>query len=327
MNKQDLNALKEYTSNGESVSDKIALEILNSQSEDMPDIFSCTNSLRIKHFGKKIHLCSILNAKSGSCEQDCTFCAQSAHHKTKNETYDFVSQNKIVDAFRSAGKLPIGHFGVVTSGGALSDNNIDKFIETIKSEKNDTVHWCASLGLLTKKQLVSLKEAGLKRFHHNLETAQSFFSNICTTHEYSQRLDMVRNVKEAGLELCCGGIMGLGESKEQRVEFARTLQREKVDAIPLNFLIPVTGTPMEGKDIMPPMDIIRIISMFRMVNPTAEIKVCAGRIHLRDLQSMIFYAGATGMMVGQLLTIAGREVPVDMQMLEDLEVEFNIESH
>ncbi len=170
-----------------------------------------------------------------------------------------------------------------------------------------------------------MKEAGLTRFHHNLETAESFFPKICTTHTWRERLAMVRRAKRAGLETCSGGILGLGETLQQRVELAMTLRDEAVDSIPLNFLVPLPGTELEHIEPMKPMDILRAIAMFRLVNTKAEIKVCAGRAHMRDLQSMIFFAGATGMMIGPLLTIAGGDVQSDLTMLQDLEIPFKIE--
>ncbi len=324
MKKNEIEELQSAATEGTAVSEEIALAILSSAAEEIPQILASTNALRLRYFGTKVHLCSIVNAKSGSCEQDCAFCAQSVHHQTETETYSMISSPQIKEAFSNATQLPIDHFGVVTSGGTLDDEGVGEVAEALQSEKSDSVHWCVSLGLLSTDQLLALKKSGLKRFHHNLETAESFFPTICSTHSYDERLEMVRRVKEAGLEICSGGILGLGETLEQRVELAATLQKEHIDSIPLNFLVPVCGTPMEQKGVMNPLDIIRCIAMFRMMNPEAELKVCAGRLHLRDLQSQIFYAGATGMMIGPLLTVAGRDVDEDLQMLKDLEIDFEM---
>lgn len=160
----------------------------------------------------------------------------------------------------------------------------------------------------------------MRRFHHNLECAESFFPQVCSTHSYRLRIDTIRAAREAGLEVCSGGILGLGESLEQRVEFALCLAREAVDSIPLNFLDPIPGTRLESVPPVRPLEMVRAIAMFRMTNPGAEVKVCGGRPHMRDLQSMIFYAGATGMMIGPMLTVAGRDVRQDVRMLEDLEM-------
>ncbi|MFC1498461.1 biotin synthase BioB [Verrucomicrobiota bacterium] len=322
MKKEILDKITSASECGEPVSEQTALDILNSKQNDIPDILASSSRMKQKHFGNTVHLCSILNAKSGACPENCAFCAQSVHHNTNIETYPLKNGHEIANAFNDAESLPIDHFGVVTSGSCLKENELDNICKAIRKSKKSEIAWCASLGSLNTDQFKALKEAGLKRFHHNLETAESFFSEICTTHTYKKRLETIRNAKNAGLEICCGCIMGIGETKEQRVELALTLQRENVNSIPLNFIIPIPGTKLEKIEVMKPLDIIRCIAMFRMINPKVEIKVCAGRTHLRDLQSMIFHAGATGMMIGDLLTIAGREVKQDLQMLDDLEVDY-----
>ena len=295
-----------------------ALDLLHSPSESIPEILCAATRIRQRYFGNKITLCSILNAKSGACGEDCAFCAQSLFHRTDAEVFGLRTKREIIEAYRAAKRMPVAHFGVVTSGRALKNNDIERICEVIRSNPDSDVAWCASLGCLSKDQLKALKAAGLKRFHHNLETAESFYPTICSTHTYAQRLATVRAVKETGMEICCGGVLGMGESLEQRVELALALAKEGVNSIPLNFLIPIKGTPLENQEPMKPLDIIRSVAMFRMVNPRAEIRVCAGRLHLRNLQSMIFYAGATGMMIGPLLTVAGRGVEEDLQMLKDL---------
>lgn len=303
------------------VSPEQALYVLSVPAPLMPDVFALANRVRLDNCGPRIHLCSIVNAKSGACPEDCAFCAQSARHNTPADVYPMKSGESILHAYGKALELPVDHFGVVTSGASASENDLSVLEQVIQKEQGRHVAWCGSLGSLGENQLKRLKKAGMKRFHHNLETAESFFPNVCTTHTYSDRIKTLRAARRAGMELCCGGILGMGESLEQRVEFAMTLQAEKVDSIPLNFLMPVDGTRFEKLKPMRPLDILRCIAMFRLTNPKAEIKVCAGRTHLRDLQSMIFYAGATGMMIGDLLTIAGRDVAADLQMLKDLEVD------
>ncbi len=322
MNKNEIDKLCSVVSKDEPIEKDVALAILQSGNDEILEIMTLTNALRLRNFGNKVHLCSILNAKSGACKEDCAFCAQSVHHDTDVDSYNLCSDENIVKSYKTASELPIGHYGVVTSGEGLDEKNVDKIRKAVNTGEISGTKWCASLGILKKEQLLALKEAGLKRFHHNLETAESFFPKICTTHSYTERLEMVQEVKRAGLQICCGGILGLGESLEQRVELAFTLKNENIDSIPLNFHIPVSGTRLEHVIPMKPMEILKSIAMFRMVNPTAEIKVCAGRIRLGDLQSMIFYAGATGMMIGPLLTIAGRDVDADLKMLRDLEIDF-----
>ena len=322
MDRRTLSLIRNAAQEGKPISAQTALAILHCPSDDIPEILSAATVVRHRYFGNRISLCSIMNAKSGACGEDCAFCAQSSFHRTHAEVSPLRTSEEIIEAYQAAKKMPIAHFGVVTSGRALKNDDIGRICEAIKSGSDSDVDLCASLGCLTKDQIKELKAAGLKRFHHNLETAESFFPSICSTHTYAQRLATIRAVKELGMEICCGGILGMGESLEQRVELAFALTGEQVNSIPLNFLIPIKGTPLEKQEPMKPLDIIRSIAMFRMVNPQAEIQVCAGRLQLRNLQSMIFFAGATGMMIGPLLTVTGRNVEKDLQMLKDLEVDY-----
>ncbi|MGV8074749.1 MAG: biotin synthase BioB [Syntrophobacteraceae bacterium] len=322
MRSNELKQIQRAAEKGNSISEELALHVLRSPAADLPQVFAAASLMRTRHFGNSVRLCSILNARSGACSEDCAFCAQASRHKTDVERTPLCSQETIVTAYEEAAKLPITHFGVVTSGCALSSKGVEEICNAIRRKKLPHVNWCGSLGCLSRTELIALKEAGLKRFHHNLETARSYFPHICTTHSYDQRLATVRDAREAGLEVCCGGIIGLGESPAQRVEFALTLASEAVDSIPLNFLIPIAGTKLERMEPLKPLDILRTVSMFRLTNPRAEVRVCAGRLHLRDMQSMIFHAGANGMMVGKLLTVAGRDVEQDIRMLQDLEIEY-----
>ena len=321
MNPEQLLELDECSSRGSAVTPATALAMLRAGPEQLPDLWAAASRMRYRFFGNGVRLCSILNARGGACTEDCAFCAQSAHHKTTAAVYDLRTQQEMTAAYTRASALPIRHFGIVTSGGALDAEGVSRVCRAVRARRIDGVSWCASLGGVSRDELLELKAAGVRRFHHNLETAESYFPSVCTTHAYSGRLETIRAVKQAGLEVCSGGILGMGESLAQRVEFALTLAREGVDSIPLNFLIPIPGTPLAGAAPMTPLDILRSVAMFRMTNPRAEIRVCAGRIHLRDLQSMIFQAGATGMMIGPLLTVAGRSVEEDLQMLRDLEVD------
>lgn len=321
-------ALKSCVDNNEALNGSDALALLECGAGDVPEIIWAANAVRQRKFGNRITLCSIVNAKSGACEEDCAFCAQSAHHNGCNvECYSLLSQEKLIEAFDQAVEQPIKNFGVVTSGGVLGNRDLQVISKTIATRKHDKTSWCASLGCLNVEQLRELKATGLKRYHHNLETARSFFPQICTTHDYDIRLDTIKAAKEAGLEVCCGGLLGMGESLEQRVEFAQALATLRVDQIPLNFLVPVSGTPLEDRPFMKPLEMLRAIAMFRLVCPEVSLKVAAGRVQLNRLQSIIFYAGCNAMMIGDLLTIAGGDVAEDLQMLEDLELEIVLKNH
>ncbi len=315
-------ALKHCVDNHKTLNLDDALALLECGASDMPEIMWAANAVRQRKFGNRINLCSIVNAKSGVCGEDCAFCAQSNHHKGCNvEKYSLLSKDKMLKAFDLAAAEPIKHFGIVTSGGSLGRKDLQVVGKTIAARKQAKTNLCASLGCLNVDELKDLKAAGLKRYHHNLETAPSFFSQICTTHDYDVRLATVKAAKDAGLEVCCGGLFGMGESLEQRVEFAQLLAELQVDQIPLNFLVPVPGTLMENRPVMEPLEVLRVIAMFRLVCPEAGLKVAAGRVQLNRLQAMIFYAGCNAMMIGDLLTVAGGDVAEDLQMLKDLELE------
>ena len=313
-------ALRNAAARGTAVTADVALRILKAAAGELPAVFAAASAMRRRFRGNEIHLCSIVNARSGACSEDCVFCAQSVHHHTRCGVFGMRSPAVLVDAYRQACTYPISRFGVVTSGPGPGARAIERLIEAVKATPKGSATWCASLGSVDAADLKRLRAAGIPRYHHNLETAESFFPKVCTTHSYSERLETLRRAREAGLQVCSGGILGMGESPRQRVEFALTLARERVDSIPLNFLVPIPGTPLEHCRPLEPMDILRTISMFRMTNPRAEIKVCAGRVHLRGLQSMIFLAGATGMMMGPLLTVSGCDPEQDVQTLRDLEL-------
>lgn len=321
MRKIELKAIEQAVESGEAISTEVANWVLRAPGEVLPALFSATSALRFKRFRNEVSLCSIYNAKSGACSEDCAFCAQASCHGADAEITSLAAREDLLSAYEEAARFPIRHFGVVTSGEALTREGIERIARVVKERKVPGVSWCASLGCLTGAELTELKRAGLTRFHHNLETAESFFPEICTTHAYERRIATVRSARAAGLEVCCGGILGLGESLEQRVEFAGILAEEDVQSIPLNFLIPIPGTRLEAQPPMKPLDVLRAVAMFRLTNPRAEIRVCAGRVNLGRLQSMIFHAGANGIMVGRLLTVAGEDVREDLRMLEALELE------
>ncbi len=321
MRDQDWLAIEAAVTKDESIDDTTAVSVLRATPDELPRLMDAATRVRVRHFGKRVNLCSILNARSGACSENCSYCAQSSHHKTKVDIYALKTADQIGAAYLAAGQAPIGHYGVVTSGDALSDAEVEQVCQAIQANPTRSVVWCASLGGLTEPQLRRLKAAGMRRYHHNLETAPGFFSKICTTHTFDDRLRTLRLARSVGLELCSGGLMGLGETLEHRVEFARLLANENVESIPLNFLVPIPGTPLEKQVPMTPQEILKAVIMVRLIAIRADVRVCGGRGHLRDLQSMLFFAGATSIMVGPLLTVPGREVKHDVQMIEDLGLE------
>jgi biotin synthase len=299
------------------------VSILRSRGAEYTAYLAGAHHLKEQAFGGIVQLCSIINAKSGRCQEDCAFCAQSAHHQSSPPTYPLKSREELIDGARQAQEEGSHCYGIVTSGTQPeAGEEFDTILSAI-SEIRDRfdIEPSASLGLLTGDLAQALADAGCSTYHHNLETARSFFPKICTTHDYEEDVKTVKLAKAAGMKVCCGGIFGLGESDEQRVELAETLRDLDVDSVPLNFLNPIQGTPLENHQSLSPMDCVRSITMFRYFLPNKPISVCGGReTNLRELQSWIFMAGASGTMVGNYLTTSGRDRAVDMQMFADIEV-------
>jgi biotin synthase len=304
---------------GKKVTKEEALKLFDIEIEDL---FYAASKIRKKYKGGKVKICSIINAKSGKCSQDCKFCAQSAHHKTDVNVYPFVSNDKI-DEISNKMLKNAGCFGVVTSGNSLTDQEVEQFCNLLKKhEKSD--HFGASIGYVSEENLIKLKNAGLKKLHHNLETSEKFFPKICSTHTYEERKDTIKRAKKIGYEICSGGIFGIGESVDDRIELAFTLKELKADSVPMNFLMPVKGTALESLTPLQPIEILKTIAVFRIILRTPDIMICGGReVNLRDLQSLIFYAGANGIMSGGYLTTWGRNHKADKQMIQDLQLEID----
>ena len=281
------------------------------------DLIMCANKIRNKYKKNYIFTCSIINAKSGRCSEDCAFCAQSAYHKTGIETYSLLSEEKMVNNSIHMEEAGATKYSMVTSGHSLSSREIDSIGHTAEEiNKKTDLSVCASLGQLTEPIAIKLKEKGVKTYHHNLETARSHFDQICTTHEYDEDIQTVKTAKSAGLKVCSGGILGLGETWTQRVELAFTLKELDVDSIPLNFLNPIPGTRMENRSLLPPIEALKCITLFRIINPDKDITICGGREKtLGDFQSWIFMAGANGIMIGNYLTTKGRSAAMDIDMI------------
>jgi len=301
-----------------SVSEEEALFLAELSGDDIIDFLACANRITSAFLPKKIFTCTIINAKSGHCSQDCAFCAQSAHHKTDIRTYPLLTKTEMVANAIEMEKTGATYFSMVTSGEHLTDAEIKTICNTtaeIKAKTRLTV--CGSLGMLTKNQARALKQSGMTNYHHNLETAKSFFDRICTTHTYAEDIETLKAATSSGLLACSGGILGLGESWAQRVELAFTLKTLKVKRIPINFLNSIPGTRLEDQPPLSPINALKSIALFRFINPRTDITICGGREHtLKDYQSWIFMAGANGVMIGNYLTTRGRDIHMDLEMLD-----------
>ena len=275
--------------------------------------------IRERFFGRLVHLCTIVNGKSGNCSEDCAFCSQSARAVSNIERYGLMDKERLKDGAAYAQKQGVNRYSVVTSGRRLPRAEVIRVAEAFSEMAQTRVGLCASLGILDAEDLRLLKSAGMSRYHHNIETAESHFDKICTTHSFAERVATLKAAREAGLSLCSGGIFGLGETDAQVLEMALTLRELDVDAVPLNFLIPIPGTRMEGAARISPLRCLKIIALFRYVLPQKDILVCGGReANLKEFAPLVFFAGASGVMTGNYLTQAGRPVEADLELIERL---------
>ena len=315
-----LTDLAETVISGESISTEQARMLGDLPPAVLPSFFAAASRIREHHFGNNISLCAIVNAKSGLCPEDCSFCAQSSHHATGVSCYPLLDQDTLIAGARAAAASGAACYGIVTSGSGISQgeelDQVCRAIQTIRAE--GVVAPGASLGTLTMAAAEQLKAAGLVTYHHNLETARSFFPQICTTHDYEDDIATVQLAKQSGLRVCCGGLFGLGETMAHRVELALTLRELNVDSVPINFLDPVAGTPLAGVHNLTPLECLHTIALYRFILPDVHITICGGRqSNLRELQSWVVLAGASGIMTGNYLTKEGRQPQDDRQMLED----------
>jgi biotin synthase len=289
----------------------------------LADLLRGADALRRERFGNRVSLCAIVNARAGLCAEDCAFCAQSGRHAARTPVYPMRSAGTLLAAARNARGLGASRFGIVASGRAAGRKDAARVCGAVRAiRRNGVISPCASLGALRKEEARALRAAGLARYHHNLETSARFFPSICATHRWDDRVRTVRAAKGAGLEICTGGIFGLGETWEDRVDLALALRELGVESVPINFLMPVRGTPLGERRPLRPPEALRIIALFRFILPRAEIRVAGGReLALGEAQERIFAAGANGMMVGDYLTARGRGIGDDMRMLERLGLE------
>jgi len=276
----------------------------------------------LKYKGEGVFLRSIISAQTGNCPEDCAFCSQSSHYDTEVMAHPLMAPQKVLLAAKQAEAMGAKDFCIVISAKGPTPPIFKKILEIIDTLREETdLRIGCSLGSLTREQAFALKEHGVKRYNHNLETARSYFPEVCTTHTYDDRLRTALLVKEAGMELCSGGILGMGESVRQRIEFAFELRELDPMWVPINFLNPRPGTPFEHLDIIPPLEAVKMIAIFRLVLPRQVLMTAGGReVALRDLQAMGLLSGANAMIIGNYLTTLGRSPEEDLRMLRDLEL-------
>lgn len=316
----ELDEIENKIHNGEDITKEEALRLARLEGQEIYELISVSSRVTRYYRGLQLELCAIVNARSGNCSEDCKFCAQSARYNTGIKAYPMVSPEETLRQAIIMEKAGAKRFSMVTSGRGISDGDLEMVLVTIELLKRETgLNLCASLGIIDEKKALMIKEAGVSMYHHNLETAPGYFPRICTTHSYDDRVETIKAAQRAGLGVCAGGIIGLGEAFAQRVEMAMEIRRLGVDSVPLNFLSPIRGTPLENNPSPPPMSLLHTIAIFRLILPGSVIRLCGGRREgLRGLQALALMAGADGVMIGDYLITKGEDLSKDRQMFADL---------
>lgn len=287
---------------------------------DLKELCEGADLIREHFIGDKVDLCSIINGRSGRCPEDCKYCTQSAHNQTDCEVYDFLPEEQIVEMCKLNESEGVDRFSIVTAGRALTGEEFDKAIHAFETMHRECkIDLCASMGFLDEEQLHRLHEAGVTSYHHNIETSRRNFPNICTTHTYEQKVETLKKVKAEGMCACSGGIIGMGETWEDRLDMAVSLAELGIDSIPINALMPIKGTPLEDLPQLTEDEILRTIAFFRYINPAANIRLAAGRALLTGDGELAFQSGASATITGNMLTTAAcATIRSDRQMLESL---------
>ena len=287
--------------------------------EDLDSLCRGADEIRRRLRGDRADLCSIINGRSGRCGEDCKFCAQSSCHNAKINEYPFLEPEEILEDCRRHERQGVGRYSVVTAGRALNGREMDLALRAYRSMKeNCKIELCASHGLLSQEDFYRLAEAGISRYHANIETSRRNFPNICTTHTYDDKLEVIRRARNAGLAVCSGGIIGMGETWEDRVDMAFSLYEMEIKSIPINILQPIPGTPFGTLPPLSEEEILRTIAMFRYINPDAEVRLAAGRNSMEHSGKKVLTAGANAAITGDMLTTSGNNIADDMAMLTSM---------
>ncbi|CAH0118846.1 MULTISPECIES: biotin synthase BioB [unclassified Paenibacillus] len=310
---------------GERLTKEEALSVLEADDDELLPLMHAAFRVRKHYFGKKVKLNLIVNAKSGLCPEDCGYCSQSIVSSAPVSKYPLLEKDVLVDGARKAMEWKAGTYCIVASGRGPTKREVEQVVEAVKEIKATMpLKICACLGILSDDQAARLKEAGVDRYNHNLNTSASHFANITTTHTYDDRVRTVEQAKTAGMSPCSGCIVGMGESDEQIADVAFALRELDADSIPVNFLIPIPGTPLEKDSHLNPRKCLKVLALFRFIYPDKEIRASGGReVNLRSLQALALYA-ANSVFVGDYLTTEGQEATADHRMIEDLGFEIEL---
>ncbi len=299
--------------------------MLEYTTQELLDLYNSDLDSLLKKASENLHqdieFCSIINARNGKCSQNCRYCAQSSHYRTDIESFPLLDVETVYEAAKEAQENGIDRIAIVTSGKTPDESDFDRMLEMIKSINTlGEISSCASIGILNEEQAKRLAEAGLKRFHHNINSARSYYPEVCTTHTFEDRINTCKLVKKYGMELCCGVILGMGESVEQRVEMAETLAEIEPDSIPINILMPIPQTPFENyHDKIDEENILRTLAIFKIANPKSVLRFCGGRMRLsEENQKKALKYCIEGILTGDYLTTTGKSFEQDLKMLNEL---------
>lgn len=312
-----LERLKKEALNGNPATVDDALKLNESYSADM--LADAADEIRIRWCGDVIDTCSIVNARSGRCSEDCKWCAQSRFHNTGIEEYDFVPEHEAMRAAMLNETHGIKRYSLVTSGRKVASRDMARFCDLYRKLGESTgLYLCASMGLLNRDELMQLKEAGVKRYHCNLETSASYFPSLCSTHTQADKLKTIALAREIGLDVCCGGIIGMGESMRQRLELAEEARNADAVSIPINILNPIKGTKLEDTPLLSEEEIIRTVALFRFIAPKATLRFAGGRMRLSpESMRRIMRGGMNGALMGDMLTTIGNSVADDKRLFSE----------
>lgn len=310
-----MEALANEIINGKRLTRNDNLEVLITA--ELDELCNGANKIREKLCSNHIDLCTIINGRAGRCSENCKFCAQSSFHNTTCEQYDMLDIDTILKDCTNKVNSGVHAYSIVTAGRTVEGKELDKLIEIYKLLHNmfPNIRLCASHGLLSKEAFVRLKESGVSMYHENIETSKANFNNICTTHTYEDKIEEIKMAKEAGLTVCSGGIIGMGETWEDRLDMAISLYELNITSIPINALIPVKGTAFEKLTPITEDEILRTVAIFRYINPTAYIRIAAGRNYFKDGGKKLFMSGVNATITGDMLTTVGNNTAEDKEML------------
>lgn len=292
-------------------------ELIKLYNSDLDDLLKLSS----KYIKDTVEFCSIVNARNGKCSQNCKYCAQSSHYRTNIETYPLIPVEDVIKAAEESKENKASRFAIVTSGKTPDEEDFNKVLELIKAVNNiDGIKSCASIGILNEEQAKALSDAGLKRFHHNINTSESYYPEVCTTHTWQDRLNTSRLVKKYGMELCCGVILGMGESIEQRIEMAMELAEIEPESIPINILMPIPETPFENYiDKIDEENVLRTLAVFKITNPKSILRFCGGRMRLsQENQEKALKCCVEGILIGNYLTTVGKAPQEDIETVRNL---------